>query len=169
MIRRSALLASALLGLAVAPAAAQTCGPLTFAFATTGPGCAPLGGAVPALSVALVPSPALTVCPLAFTLTPGPSPTPIGVLSSAFLIVGTSNPTLDLGFLGLPGCTLLASLDAIVPMAPASGGSFALTVPLPATPVLIGATAYTQGLLLSPSPTTVFAPKLTDGVSVSIF
>src|SRR5262245_36972007 len=114
--------------LLAAPASAQVCGPLTFAFGTTGPGCAPFGGAIPTLGAALAPSPSIASCPIAFTFTPGPSPTPIGVLSSVLLVIGASNPFLDLTGVGLPGCTLLAFPDVIVPMTPvALGGVFGVT------------------------------------------
>jgi hypothetical protein len=166
-IALSALLLAPLAG----PASAQVCGPLTFAFGTTGPGCAPFGGAIPTLSAALAPSPTLASCPVAFTLTPGPSPTPIGVLSAAFLILGASNPNLDLTGAGLPGCTLLAFPDVLLPMVPTAlgGGVFSITVPVPADPSLIGGVAYAQGAMLTPTPGAVVSARLSNGVDVSIF
>ncbi len=156
--------------LLAAPASAQVCGPLTFAFGTTGPGCAPFGGAIPSLAGALAPSPSIASCPVAFTLTPGPSPTPIGVLTTARLIVGASNPARDLTGAGLPGCTLLAFPDVVLPMTPtAPGPIFTVTIPVPADPSLIGGTAYAQGGMILPTPGTVFAPRLSNGISVSIF
>lgn len=156
--------------LLAAPASAQVCGPLTFAFGTTGPGCAPFGGAIPVLSAVLSPSSSVASCPVAFTLTSGPSPTPIGILSSALLILGASNPNLDLTGAGFPGCTLLAFPDVVVPMTPtAIAPLFALTVPVPPDPSLIGGVAYSQGVLMPPMVGTVSAPRLSNGVDVTIF
>ncbi|HKB17033.1 MAG TPA: hypothetical protein VKF62_13285, partial [Planctomycetota bacterium] len=155
--------------LLAAPASAQVCGPLTFAFGTTGPGCAPFGGAIPTLGATLAPSPTLASCPVLFTVTPGPSPTPIGVLSSVLLILGASNPALDLTGAGLPGCTLLAFPDVILPMTPtAPGPVYTLTVPVPADPSLIGGVAFAQGAMMTPSPGAVLSIRLSNGVDVTI-
>ncbi len=168
-MKRVALFALLLAPLA-APASAQVCGPLTFAFGTTGPGCAPFGGAIPTLAGALAPSPTVASCPVVFTFTPGPSPTPIGVLSSVLLILGASNPNLDLTGAGLPGCTLLAFPDVLLPMTPtALGPIFTVTVPVPADPSLIGGTAFAQGAMLTPTPGAVLSARLSNGVDVSIF
>ncbi len=156
--------------LLAAPASAQVCGPLTFAFGTTGPGCAPFGGAIPSLAGALAPSPSIASCPVAFTFTPGPSPTPIGILSPVLLVLGASNPALDLTGVGLPGCTLLAFPDVLLPMTPtAPGPIYTVTVPVPADPSLIGGVAFAQGAMLTPTPGAVLSVRLSNGVDVSIF
>ncbi|MCI0587517.1 MAG: hypothetical protein L0323_11815 [Planctomycetes bacterium] len=169
-MKRVALSALLLAPLA-APASAQACGPLNFAFGTTGPGCAPFGGAIPTLAGALAPSPSIASCPVVFTFTPGPSPTPIGVLSSVLLVLGASNPALDLTGVGLPGCTLFAFPDVLLPMAPTAlgGGVFSITVPVPADPSLVGGVAYAQGAMLTPTPGTVLSARLSNGIDVAIF
>ena len=156
-------------GFLAAPSTAQVCGPLTFAFATTGAGCGPSAGAVPTLSATLLSSPTLSSCPVEFILAPGPASPPFPVFFPVFLILGTSNPALDLTPFGFAGCTLLASPDAIAPMMPLPTAvpAFALIVQVPASPVLIGVTGYAQGFAVGGSAGLV-ALELSNGVSVGI-
>lgn len=59
-------------------------------------------------------------------------------------------PGIDLTFLGMPSCSLHASLDATAPIPMSSGsGSYSLTVPN--APGLAGFTFYTQGAAFDPS------------------
>jgi hypothetical protein len=85
-----------------------------------------------------------------------------------FLILGATNPMIDLAAIGLPGCTLLARPDAIAAMAPSAtwGGAFTLTVLVPASPVLIGVTGYAQGLAFAIPGVPI--PLLSNGVAISI-
>lgn len=161
MHTRVALSATAILASALAPAPAQSCGPLTFAISTTGAGCDPTGtGPIPTLSVFTVPIPALLSCPIQFVLNSVVviSPTPV-----ATLVLGLSNPALPLP--GLPGCTLWTSPDFFSPMGPGPGGPSLQTLlfSVPPDPALIGVTVYGQAALPVPG-----GLRITNGVQVSI-
>src|SRR5262245_56324437 len=102
---RFALSVAALLiaGIAAPPAPAQACGPLTFAFSPTGPGCDPSGlGVPPTLSATQFLPPGSSACEVRFLLTAysltGPTVPPPP------LVLGVSNPAYPLPV--LPGCTL---------------------------------------------------------------
>lgn len=81
----------------------------------------------------------------------------------ALSIIGVSNQSwggialpFDLGPLGLPGCSLLASLDAIVPVVtsgsgPGNGKAF-VPIPIPPGAGLVGQTAYAQWYVVDPGP-----------------
>jgi len=156
------------LALFAVPASAQTCGLLTFGFATNGAGCAPVAGLAPTLTGSLVPSPAITLCNVRFTLSPN-GPVPITGFPPAILAIGVSDPMIDLSPLGLTGCVLRTSLDAVLTMSPNPAGivSQIATIPVPMTPSLIGATAYSQALLLLPA-TGAIIPQISNGVRVDI-
>ena len=161
---RLALSTAALLAatFATTPASAQACGPLTFAFTTTGPGCDPTGtGPVPTLSVFQTPIPGVLTCPVQFVLNSNVviSPIPVPVL-----VLGLSNPALPLP--GLPGCTLWTSLDLILSMGPGPAGPaiHALLFSLPPDPALIGTTVYGQAALPVPG-----GFRISNGTRVDIF
>jgi hypothetical protein len=123
---------------------------------------------VPTLSATLLSSPALTSCPVEFILVP-PSPASFPFLFPAFLVLGASNPALDLTPLGFAGCTLLVNPSAIAPMMPLPtvAPAFALIVQVPASPVLIGVTVYAQGFAVGPVAGLI-ALELSNGLSVAI-
>ena len=151
------------LALAAAPAAAQPCGPITFAFAGTGPGCAPFGGSAPALMTGLIAPTPPTICTVWFWMITGTPPS-----VPAFLILGVSNPALNLTPFGFAGCTLLANPEVVLPMPwvalipPFGPPAYQRFIPVPATPSVIGAIVFCQAVVLGPSPT------FSSGASVSI-
>ena len=135
--------AATLAGLAAGRAPAQTCGPYTLQFTTTGAGCDTSGsGLVPTLSAAYLPNPTIPTCPVKLTVDTGVVLNPFPVVT---LALGPSNPALPLPF--LPGCTLRTTLvDVILFMGQDAGGptlhSYFFFVP--ADPALVGASAYGQ-------------------------
>ncbi len=154
-----ALLLSAL---AAVPAPAQVCGPLTFAFSTTGPGCDPSGIVVPpTLSATQFLSPGSSACEIRFLLNAnvfsGPTVPPPP------LVLGVSNPAVPV--LPYPGCTLWTSLDVFLSMnrfAP-SPNLFDVVVPVAPDPALIGGTVFAQAALPLGG-----APRLSNGIRVDI-
>jgi len=63
---------------------------------------------------------------------------------------------LDLGFLGIPGCRLYTSIDAMVPL-PFNNRSATWKLPIPALPELAGWRFYQQGLVIDASANPVGA------------
>lgn len=160
---RLALSGAALLvaGLVAAPARAQVCGPLTFAFSTTGAGCDPTGtGPVPVLTGSLQPIPGSPTCNVRLLLNTVAFLFPIPTTT---LVLGFSNPALPLP--GLPGCTLWTSLDAFFAMSFDAGGpQFHDEIfPLPPSPALIGTTAYTQAAVPVPG-----GFRISNGIQIVI-
>ncbi len=151
----------------------QSCGPFTVAIGPNGTGCSPSGGVVPVLLAQAAGSGAIPPCYISFTMTPPPAG------AAALLIVGASDPALDLAPVGLPGCVLRASPDLLLYMGWASpycapppmmcpSGYFVRSVILPPDPSLVGSTAYVQALLLNgywPNPAD---PRLSNGFSVTL-
>lgn len=78
--------------------------------------------------------------------------------ASAFLLLGTSRTTfqqftlpLDLGFLGAPGCEILASWDVMLaPFTTDAAGQATIPMPVPNLPGLVDAHVYTQMLIIDP-------------------
>jgi hypothetical protein len=67
------------------------------------------------------------------------------------LVLGVTNPTLNLGFLGLPAnCVLLASLDLLLPF-PTTAPTTIVSVPVPGTPALTGRSLHAQAFLVDPT------------------
>ncbi|HKB15552.1 MAG TPA: hypothetical protein VKF62_05770 [Planctomycetota bacterium] len=140
---RLALSVAALLaaGFAARPAPAQACGPLTFAFSTTGAGCAPGGGSIPVLTGSLQLIPGNPTCFTRLLLNTVDFLFPIPPTT---LALGFSNPALPLP--GLTGCTLWTSPIAFFSMSFDAGGVqfHDVIFPIPPSPSLIGTTAYAQ-------------------------
>ncbi|MEM7204331.1 MAG: M28 family peptidase [Planctomycetota bacterium] len=72
---------------------------------------------------------------------------PFGILGASDISFGGIPLPLSLAPVGMPGCFLYASLDAVVPLVNA-GGSATWTIPLPLLPSLIGGHFFTQGLVV---------------------
>ncbi|MCI0587519.1 MAG: hypothetical protein L0323_11825 [Planctomycetes bacterium] len=152
--------------LASQASAQQVCGPHTFFFGTTGPGCVPPGTGVPTLTTGFPPFQAAPPCTLLLTLAPT---LPVaGTISTRFLILGASNPMLDLTASGLPGCTLLAFPDVVAVMPSVPGGTpSTLAVPIPLN-LALPAIAYAQGVILANLGGTLPVPLLSNGIQVTI-
>lgn len=71
--------------------------------------------------------------------------------SAALLVFGAARVNVDLGSVGATGCTLLASLDVIVPVPTDARGSVSLKLPVPNDKALIGAKLRNQWAVLDPS------------------
>ncbi|HEX5053989.1 MAG TPA: hypothetical protein VFZ65_19580 [Planctomycetota bacterium] len=85
-------------------------------------------------------------------------------------IFGVSDPGIpDLFFLGMPGCQLRASLDAIVgPWFPA-GSTHGYSFPVPATPAsLVGFNLFTQAATFGVPPVNAFGAVTSGGVKGTI-
>ena len=160
---RLALSAAALLTAAFAarPAPAQVCGPLTFAFSTTGAGCDPTAtGPIPVLTGSLQTIPGSPTCNVRILLNTVAFLFPIPTTT---LVLGFSNPALPLP--GLPGCTLWTSLDAFFAMSFDAGGpQFHDEIfPLPPSPALMGTTAYAQAAVPVPG-----GFRISNGIQINI-
>ncbi len=160
---RFALPAAALLASLVVtrPAPAQVCGPLTFSFSTTGPGCDPTGtGPVPTLTGSLLVLPGSPTCTVRILLSTVVILFPIPPTT---LVLGFSNPALPLP--GLPGCMLWTSLDAFFSMSFDAGGPqfHDELFPLPPSPALMGATAYAQAAVPVPG-----GFRISNGIQINI-
>ena len=83
------------------------------------------------------------------------------------LIIGASNPALDLTFIGLTGCTLLASLDVTLPIATTSPIT-TVSLPIPNATNLVGRTLSTQIALLDPTIGFSIPVYLTNGLAVTM-
>lgn len=70
--------------------------------------------------------------------------------ASGVLVIGVTNPNLNLAFLGLPfNCVLLASLDVLLSF-PASTPTTTVPVPVPNSTALVGRTLNTQAIMVDP-------------------
>jgi len=124
------------LALLVPALPAQSC-PSSVQFTPYGLGCSATLLAPPTMTGAFDAS----TCSL--TLTVFAQQTCCNVLiAGRFLVIGTQQVSIPFP-LGM-GCTILASLDVIVPLAGGSGG-VGVTFPLP--PAVIGQTVYSQGVV----------------------
>ncbi|HKB17241.1 MAG TPA: hypothetical protein VKF62_14330, partial [Planctomycetota bacterium] len=105
-------------------------------------------------------------CNLVFTVT---APSILFISSTpALLMVGVSNPALNLGPAGFPGCTLLTSAEVLLPL-PAAGVPpiHSSTVAIPPNPAFVGVTVYTQALAM-PAGLVGPQPTLSNGIAVSL-
>ncbi|MCI0588388.1 MAG: hypothetical protein L0323_16275 [Planctomycetes bacterium] len=160
---RLVLSAAALLTAAFAarPAPAQVCGPLTFAFSTTGPGCDPTGtGPVPVLTGSEFQILGAPTCNVRILLNTAAILFPIPPTT---LALGFSNPALP--FPGLPGCTIWTIPVAFFSMSFDAGGPqfHDVLFPLPPDPALIGTTAYAQAAVPVPG-----GFRISNGLQISI-
>lgn len=87
-------------------------------------------------------------------------------LNFGVTIWGASDPgLLDLGALGMPGCQLRTSLDAVVgPWSP-SGSAYTYGLSVPANNALIGATMYTQAATFAAPAVNPFGAITSNGVA----
>ncbi|MEO6594148.1 MAG: hypothetical protein ABIP94_05295 [Planctomycetota bacterium] len=80
-------------------------------------------------------------------------------------ILGGSDPGLnDLGFLGLPGCGLRASLDLLTPFV-VSGSSQAFSVAIPNLPAYIGFHVYMSSAVFQVPPVNTFGAITSNGIN----
>ena len=136
-------LAASLLCLAPAPVQAQDCGPLTFEFTNTGPGCVPFSGAVaPGLDFSLFAANQVSICQLTAFFRQGVFEFPLPIAS---LLVGASDPSLP--FPGLPNCVLRVLPLFALPMTPeVIFQQQTLFLNIPQDPIFIGAEFHAQGV-----------------------
>jgi hypothetical protein len=94
--------------------------------------------------------------------------------NAAFLIAGTSTTTstlgplpLDLGALGMPGCSLRVSND-FVRFLVGSGGSASHALAIPNSLALVGARFYQQALVLDPAAGNVLGAVVSDAAAAVI-
>jgi hypothetical protein len=79
-------------------------------------------------------------------------------------IFGLADPGLnDLGFLGMPGCGLRATLDGIVAW-PVTGATHAHNLPIPANPSLINVHVFTTSAVFSNPPVNAFGAITANGI-----
>ena len=153
------------LGLAAAPASAQPCGPLTFGFSGTGAGFAPFGGTPPVLSGAAMSVLAPPSCSLTFILTPAPA---LALSQVGVLVIGATNPMLNLGIYGYPTCTARASLDVVLILGTGPApGTLSLTIPIPPRTTFLGVSTFQQCALIQLGLTGLSA-FLSNGVRMDI-
>ncbi len=87
----------------------------------------------------------------------------IGVLILGF---GQVNPGVDLTFLGMPDCSLYATLDTQVPF-PLAGPLTSLPIGIPATPTLAGFQFFSQAATFTPAANT-FGFLSSNGVALTL-
>ncbi len=118
------------------------------AFVGSGGGCAGAAG-VPSLAAAAGSSPVLgTTFQLAVTNVPAATPLVLGIagFSTIEQTAGAYPLPLELGVIGMPGCSQRVSTDVVVALA-ASGGSAPWVLPIPPSPLLTGFTFHVQALV----------------------
>ncbi len=69
---------------------------------------------------------------------------------AALMIGGFSLPSLDIAFLGAPGCVLHPSLDVVEAVGLDASGGFQRVVPIPPAPALLGLRVWFQFALFDP-------------------
>lgn len=82
------------------------------------------------------------------------------------LTIGATNPNLDLGFLGLTGCRLLASLDVSIAFAPVQPIT-PLPLRVPNVNSLVGRTLFTQAVMVDPSLARTIPVYVSNGVGLT--
>jgi len=134
-----------------------------------GAGCPGSAGVVPRIGATGVPSTGAT---LSIHLSSSPA------LTDAVLLVGTSNATwagvplpLNLAFLGMPSCLLLAAPDyafATLTAGPGlAAGSATFDFPIPSALSLVGTVLHAQWYIVDPGPAPV-PGTVTRGLSITI-
>lgn len=83
------------------------------------------------------------------------------------LVIGVTNPNLDLSFLSLTGCTLLASLDVVLPIATTSPTTV-INIPIPNQAALRGRSVQSQVILIDPTIGFSIPAYLTNGVTITM-
>ncbi len=86
----------------------------------------------------------------------------------AFLVFGWQRiPTVDLGFVGMPGCNLHISLDAIVPLV-GTNQQAKWELPIPNSAIWVGTRFYNQALVLDPAAGNGFGAVVSDAAEAVI-
>lgn len=85
-------------------------------------------------------------------------------MSVAFMNFGVSRTSIDLSLIGMPGCMLLASIEATLPMQVATPTA-SVSFRLPTSTNLIGANFYTQGIVVAPGTTALGLLASNGGLS----
>ena len=90
-------------------------------------------------------------------------------LDLAFLVFGWQKAPapIDLGFVGMPGCDLHVSLDAIVPIVGANTQA-KWFLPIPGDPALVGTRFYNQALVPDPAAGNGFGAVVSDAAEAVI-
>lgn len=90
-------------------------------------------------------------------------------LDLAFLVFGWERlpSPVDLGFLGMPGCNLHVSLDAILPVT-GTNHQAKWSLPIPNDPVWVGTRFYNQALVPDPAAGNSFGAVVSDAAEAVI-
>lgn len=128
-------------------------------YLTYGSGC-PGSAGVPEMTVQSPPLQGTTFS-LAIANLP-PSPGIVAVVLGLSNEVGGLPMALDLGFIGLPGCTLRCALDSVFTLS-TSGGSASYQAPIPVNPALQGVSFYNQVLSIDPAAGNPFGGAISGG------
>lgn len=95
--------------------------------------------------------------------------------TSALLWIGSSRTTfgggslpLDLSFAGLTGCSLLASMDVVVPLGVTNGSATVGSTLCGNCPSFVGRKLYFQALVSDPAAPRTFPAALTNGLELTI-
>ena len=99
----------------------------------------------------------------------------IPATTSALLWVGSSRTTyagfglpLDLSFIGLTGCSLLAAMDVVVPIGIANGSATVGATLCGNCPSFVGRKLFFQALVQDPAAPRTFPAALTNGLELTI-
>ena len=94
---------------------------------------------------------------------------------SAFLTLGVSNQMwgtlplpVDLGIIGAPGCSVLASREISIGAATNGSGAASSTLPIPDEPALLGQTLFAQWTSLAPNSPNTLKLAFSDGMEILI-
>jgi len=149
------------LALVTAPLGAAVTSTLDFHIAYTGAGCDSNGGPAPILLTMQAYEKGAEV-DLSFPGYPGS----LEMNDPLTLIVGLTNPQIDLAPIGIPGGTLLASPDVVVPMSPAGLGAAAYgEISIPNSPSMVGLVFFAQIIQFKASP---YHLGLSDGLMITV-
>jgi hypothetical protein len=145
---------------------------IPFGSALFGAGCPGSGGIVPLLRTAGGPatsagSPAFAIL---FSKALGGAPALLVLGTSFQSWIGTPLP-LNLGMLGMPGCSLLVSADVLISTSTSGSGPGAgaasLPMPVPTSPSLAFTFVHLQGYVVDPGPTPI-PGAMTQGLKLLI-
>ncbi|MGK0521898.1 MAG: hypothetical protein ACJAUC_004617, partial [Planctomycetota bacterium] len=107
------------------------------------PGSFPVG--LPDLQLDATPPALGSTCVMTTTNVPS-----TGLIALQTLSVAQVNPGISLGFLGMPGCTAYANLDAVYTI-PVAGGVASFSLPIPNQANLVGYTLTAQSSVFDPT------------------
>lgn len=89
---------------------------------------------------------------------------PLGVASSAFLVIGAPRPPLSLAPIGLNGCSLLVTNLVQVNLLTDTSGMAQVNVPIPDEPLMIGLGFASQWMVLDPGAPYSHPLSFSDGL-----